>query len=446
MAKPISATVRTYHVGFGDCFLLSIGYARGPEKHVLIDFGSTKLPPGASRTRMADIAQNIAERCGNKLTAVIATHRHQDHISGFSMDKRGKGSGAIIAALDPELVMQPWTEHPELAVDATSGISPAGARAMSAEMLSLAAMQSVSANYVAEAKRNHNYLRGFDKALKDELSFIGEDNIANRAALENLMAMGHAKGRAEYLNAGQTTKLAGMLGVTVDVFGPPTVDQRAAVKRQRSRDPGEYWHLAAHAPVAIEAETGARAAPLFPGHVVARTQNEFPIAARWLIARARRMRGNQMLQIVRQLDSAMNNTSLILLLKIGSKALLFPGDAQGENWGYAIDQAAWMAKLAEVDLYKVGHHGSLNATPKSVWEKFAKKSENPEDEDRLATLMSTLEGKHGHVEDRTEVPRETLVAQLKKHSNLYTTQTPDPDKFWHDTVLDVTHDTVLDVT
>ncbi|AUW57559.1 hypothetical protein C1T17_05045 [Sphingobium sp. SCG-1] len=437
MAKPVSATVRTYQVGFGDCFLLSVLYADQSEKHVLIDFGTTKLPPEAPKTRMSDIAGNIAERCGGKLTAVVATHRHQDHISGFATTVQGRGSGAIIAGLDPDLVIQPWTEHPDLATDATASARADGTKGMAAEIRSLGAMQSVSANYVAEAKRNYRYLRGFDENLKSELSFIGEDNIANVAAVRNLMAMGHAKRRAEYLHAGQTTALAKLLNVKVDVFGPPTVDQRAAIKKQRSRDPGEYWHLAASAPLAIQAETGARAAPLFPDHVQGRIQSEFPVQTRWMISKARRMRGKQMLQIVRMLDKSLNNTSLILLFRIGSKSLLFPGDAQIENWGYALEQEAWMAKLAEVDLYKVGHHGSLNATPKSLWAQFEKKSENAEDPERLATLMSTLEGKHGHAEDRTEVPRETLVEQFRKHSNLHTTQTPDPEKFWHDSVLDV---------
>src|SRR4051812_3917657 len=119
MAKPVSVSIRTYQVGFGDCFLLSIAYDVGLERHVLIDFGSTKLPPGAPKKRMTDIAANIAERSGGKLTALIATHRHQDHISGFATDRKGKGPGGIISELDPDLVIQPWTEDPDLAVDAT---------------------------------------------------------------------------------------------------------------------------------------------------------------------------------------------------------------------------------------------------------------------------------------------------------------------------------------
>jgi len=37
---PKSLTIRTYQVGFGDCFLLSFEYPT-EKKHVLIDFGST---------------------------------------------------------------------------------------------------------------------------------------------------------------------------------------------------------------------------------------------------------------------------------------------------------------------------------------------------------------------------------------------------------------------
>jgi ribonuclease BN (tRNA processing enzyme) len=431
MSDPVSVSVRTYQVGFGDCFLLSIAYADATERHVLIDFGTTKLPPDAPKSRMVDIARNIAERCNGKLTAVIATHRHQDHISGFATDGRGESSGSIIAGLDPSLIIQPWTEHPDLPVDGTTGYAAPEHKGMAGEARALASMQVVAANHVAEARRNHQYMRSVGEGLKEELSFIGEDNISNASAVRNLMEMGHGKGRGEYLHAGEPTELARLLDVEVDVFGPPTVQQRAEVRKQRARDPGEYWHLAASAPAAVQPAAGGRTAQLFPDHMEQRTNGEFPIEARWLISRTRRMRGHQMLRIVRMLDQAMNNTSLILLFRIGSRSLLFPGDAQIENWSYALEQPPWLEKLSGVDLYKVGHHGSLNATPKSLWKSFWKKSEDAAAPDRLRTLMSTLEGKHGHAEDRTEVPRETLVNDLRKQSNLFTTQSLVGD-FWHD--------------
>lgn len=51
---------------------------------------------------MKRVAQDIAVRCAlgasrPKLHAIVATHRHSDHISGFA---RGRsGSGDLIAAL-----------------------------------------------------------------------------------------------------------------------------------------------------------------------------------------------------------------------------------------------------------------------------------------------------------------------------------------------------------
>jgi hypothetical protein len=58
--------------------------------------------------------------------------------------------------------------------------------------------------------------------------------------------------------------------------------------------------------------------------------------------------------------------------------LLFPGDAQIENWAYALSEPTdlhGMKKLlADVDLYKVGNHGSRNATPRTLWDGFKHKS------------------------------------------------------------------------
>ena len=44
MSPPTSLKVYAYNVGFGDCFLLQFGYPDKTKKHVLIDFGSTRLP------------------------------------------------------------------------------------------------------------------------------------------------------------------------------------------------------------------------------------------------------------------------------------------------------------------------------------------------------------------------------------------------------------------
>lgn len=435
--KPLSVWIRTYQVGFGDCFLMSVRYQDKKQKHVLIDFGTTELPEGVKRgPHMARVAEDIKKRTGGKLTAIIATHRHQDHIFGFARTKATRNSGGIIFDLKPDLVCQPWTEHPDIAVDATGALSPqVGTHAMAGLARSLTSMQKVSKAYVQEAKDNASYLNVLGGRLREELKFIGDDNISNRSAVENLMEMGR-NGKAEYLHAGKTTELAKLLGCEVLVLGPPTVEQHAGVKKQRSTHSGEYWHLAAHA-ADVRDLSGREGRPLFTPRP--KPHGSFPAEARWLINRAKRLRGNQMLSIVRMMDKALNNTSLILLFKIGSKSFLFPGDAQWENWEFALSNPAWMKLLAYVDVYKVGHHGSLNATPKKLWEEFAKrmKKDDPRSEQRMKSLMSTMAGKHGHAVDRTEVPRESLVRELKRETEHFTTQELEVTDLYHDTEVDV---------
>ena len=128
-----------------------------------------------------------------------------------------------------------------------------------------------------------------------------------------------------------------------------------------------------------------------------------------------------MLQLVRDLDSVMNNTSVILLFEIGKTKLLFPGDAQIENWSFALNNPDWTKLLADVNVYKVGHHGSLNATPKSLWKLFNNKGSEHK-HGRLETLCSTKAGKHGSVRSGTEVPRSLLVKELEKDSDFATTE------------------------
>jgi hypothetical protein len=64
----------------------------------------------------------------------------------------------------------------------------------------------------------------------------------------------------------------------------------------------------------------------------------------------------------------------------------------------------------------VGHHGSLNATPKTLWNLFARRGD-PAKRRRLTTLVSTRsDSKHGHRDTHTEVPRDTLLAELRRKS------------------------------
>lgn len=431
MAKsPKSVTIRSYNVGFGDCFLLSFQYGAESERHILIDFGSTGLPQDAPGTRMMDIAQDIKARTKGKLHAVVATHRHKDHISGFETKTGGKGTGDVIRSLKPGLVVQPWTEDPDLDPKATG---PKGTK--KARERKLAIVGDNAPKQIAALSHMHGIAqqvlnaRNLPRAVKNELSFLGETNLKNLSAIKNLMTMA----KNSYVFCGKKSGLEQFLpGVKVHVLGPPTVAQTDTITKQRSSDPDEFWQFQAKAISSDEHVTDAGQV-LFPKRVESHG-SRFPINARWLIYHARMTRGEQLLQIVRMLDQQMNNTSVILVFEVGKKRLLFPGDAQIENWQFALSQKKFEPLLKSVNLYKVGHHGSRNATPKSLWKLFRNKNQKKSPA-RLKSLMSTMADKHGHADGKTEVPRKTLVTALKKESDLFTTQDLKRANFFHDTVV-----------
>ncbi len=424
--SPTKLTIRTYQVGFGDCFLLSFQYPK-MEKHVLIDFGSTGVPkPIKLNDRMKAIADDIKKRTNGKLHAVVATHRHKDHISGFETKKGGKGTGDVIRSLKPDLVVQPWTEDPELETKATGPASKNVWAGTPNQKVALSLMQNVAEGVLLETKLTQY----FESTLRNQLSFLGETNISNPSAVRNLMKMANN----DYVYCGKKTKLETVLpGVKIDVLGPPTVKQTETIKTQRTTDPDEFWQFQANAMRLATAGNGAKSI-LFPRFVRSNGPN-FPIGSRWLIFHARSTRGSQLLQIVRMLDQAMNNTSVILMFRIGKTHLLFPGDAQIENWEFALNQKKYQALLSNVKLYKVGHHGSRNATPKSLWKLFKNRSADKRATKRLRSLMSTMEHKHGSETTHTEVPRKTLVSELERESSLFSTQHLRGSDFFHDTEL-----------
>jgi hypothetical protein len=433
----------TYRIGFGDCFLLRFEYG-ADARHVLIDFGKSANASAAIGDQTRDIAAHVKETCGDRLEAIVATHRHGDHVSEFTGD-----TWTTIAGLKPRLVVLPWTEHPKAATDAK--VAPAGTRGKigalsSAHVRSLEAMHEVADAALRElARRSKPEGEGddddlppaeddevlgpwaahdlgpspvgaaFGKRLSAELALVGGMNLKNREAMENLLSTP----AQDFVSFGSKTRLEKLLpGVKVHVLGPPTLAQSSEIRKMREEDRREYWHVMAAAARA-SARSGGR--PLFPG-VRTVSPSRLPLETRWFLKRLDAVRAGELLEIVRILDGVLNNTSVILLFEVlgpKRKKLLFPGDAQIENWSYALAREDVRALLEDVDVYKVGHHGSLNATPKSMWERFTRRG--PEGTGRLKTFMSTRPDKHGHKENGTEVPRRPLVEALEADSDLFRT-------------------------
>ena len=419
---PDKLTLRAYNVGFGDCLLLTFHYLDF-KRRVLIDFGSSSAPKNAGGDYMLKIAQDIREQCRDaagaaKLDAVVVTHRHSDHISGFST--KGDGPGKIIASLKPDIVIQPWTEDPNAAVDAKAAPATTYSGGKPDAKAFVASLRNMQAVAEAVARESQDPYLKLGKKSAEQMHFLGEDNLTNKSAVDNLMQMGR-EARAAYVNCGSVSGLEAVLpGVKVHVLGPPTLEQTDAIRKERSRDPQEFWQFCAYWQFQAGAGAALAGARVFPKAAVY-SQENMPPRTRWFVSRAQKVRASELLQLVRDLDTAMNNTSVILLLDAGGTKLLFPGDAQIENWAYALQQPQFQELLKDVLVYKVGHHGSLNATPKSLWDLFARKREQ-EAPGRLQTVLSTKPGKHGSVQSNTEVPRRTLVAELEKESDFFSTQ------------------------
>lgn len=410
MAQPLPTSVEvvTYDVGFGDCFLLRFHYAAGRPRHVLIDFGSTKK----SNWSLGQVSQEIKKDCSNqadgksKLDVVVATHRHKDHVHGYALSEKGRGTGKIIRELEPSAVILPWTEDPRAQPDALRPTRKYGAAGLGL-VRQLANMQALAG---ALALQGAGHRLAEEKELRRQLRALGENNLGNAEAMRNLREMAP---RTYYAYHGMKLRLARELpGVQIHVLGPPTLEQTKTIEKQRSRDADEFWHLQA-----VTATSAIEAPPIFPAAREVRNL----VQGRWLRRQLRKARGEQLLSIVRSLDHAMNNTSLILLFEVGDKKLLFPGDAQYENWMYALQQDWVTELLGGVDVYKVGHHGSLNATPKSMLNLF-RKTRSKGGPDIMHSLLSTLHGVHGNTDRRTEVPRDKLVKKLNHETQLLTTE------------------------
>jgi hypothetical protein len=71
-----------------------------------------------------------------------------------------------------------------------------------------------------------------------------------------------------------------------------------------------------------------------------------------------------------KVEGAVNGTSLMLMFEVENAYLLFPGDAQWGTWNAAMNNPVWRPLLEKTTFYKIGHHGSHNATPITFVEKI----------------------------------------------------------------------------
>jgi beta-lactamase superfamily II metal-dependent hydrolase len=366
------AVVRMYNVGFGDCFLVVLPTDDGP-KRILFDCGTHPAGSGPRKLSevVSDLVADVTDDGKARIDVVVGTHRHADHVSGFQQKAWRQ--------VEVGEVWMPWTEDPD----------DAEARAIR-ERQSRAAQRLVAALAA----------RGDQQSLAWGLA---ANALTNAKAMETLHAgFSGAPGRRFLPTAsGSATFTTSVLpGVRIHVLGPsrdPQVirdmDPPAGAGYLRmagdndgdgaSREPfDERWSIPVaeydHAHLALEERD--------------RTYLEDVADA-------------DLFGIAVALEKAVNGTSLVLLLELGDAFLLFPGDAQWGTWKAILDDPTRAALVEQTTFWKVGHHGSHNATPKRFVEGLAQKTGG--DAAGLWAMVSTR-----HVEIWPAIPKPELVTAI----------------------------------
>ncbi|MGY3447921.1 beta-lactamase superfamily II metal-dependent hydrolase [Bradyrhizobium sp. USDA 4353] len=393
-ALPVNAAnglrVRMYRVGFGDFFLLSVPTATGLS-HILIDCGVHAKDLGSMRAAVTQMAND----CNNRLALVIMTHRHADHISGF-------GSCAdIFAQIEVARVWMPWFENP----------ANPNAAAFQASLVAMAGDlgRQFRARLAAGPDPEADQLLSMAENITGGLGIA-----ANQRALEVLH--GGFKGTQpahDYYKAGDSPTLPPDLaaaGLTAEILGPPVDDTLIGQMTNKNQQ-----YLAGMTESSDQPERLKPFGNAFRGKREDYGDKAFaPYGFDRMIRMLEGAQPDVLAAQAQDADKTLNNQSLVILFSFGGKTLLFAGDAQWGNWenflyggaygtpGHTQLTARAQDILGKIDFYKVGHHGSANATPKDAVKAM-----------RIGCVGMCSTQEHAY----NEVPREPLLDALRQRMN-----------------------------
>lgn len=342
--------IRMYRVGFGDCFLLSIpNYGRqnfDTYNHILVDCGVHSQGDIGTIQKAVD---NISEVTDKKLVAIIATHAHQDHISGF-----GKFADMFSKFKIGEIWL-PWTW------DETNEVARK--------------MQRLQAT-LTEQLIHHVEALGID-ANQNTWSIL--DNLSlsnNKHAIDSLKSgFGDSKVKVRYLKAGNILEPddISIPGLIVRVLGPPDSEEFLA----QMNPPSDQRYLRI-----VENETKpANPIELFAKRWRVNSESINVRLGKEDEERLQNLAKYPIDDLAFALDQARNNESLVTLFSFRNKYLLFAGDAQYGNWRWWLEKHDSADILSKINFFKVAHHGSHNATPKAALEGMA--------DGKFAAMIST---------------------------------------------------------
>jgi beta-lactamase superfamily II metal-dependent hydrolase len=401
--------VRMYRVGFGDFFLLTVPGNDGPA-HILIDCGVHAANIGS----INECVQDLKKATGNRLALVILTHFHADHMSGFASNYDDFANFDHVGAVWITNRLNPHNE----------GTSKFMAQLTSVAhqlQLGLAARSDPDAE---EAKRKVFNATGV------ELGAAGSGGGSNAKALKLLQEGFKSKPPVSYYQGGDTPKLPPELEgrITAEILAPSPMDSGGEFAASDNRKE-QYLAAAGDDGVphagrlpsfekpwpATRADYPLNAFDEFDSGLVESGGKRKSDGAAAMEAILARMQPDVLAATADKLDGTLNNQSLVVLFTCKGKKLLFVGDAQWGNWSYWLYGKAVAGAdpgitsrardiLSTIDFYKVGHHGSTNATPIPAVGALGA---------HCASMCSTATGAYGNPKKKTEVPRTALIDALE---------------------------------
>src|SRR5262249_35208279 len=275
---------------------------------------------------LEQIVDNIATVTDKKLAVVIATHAHQDHISGFDTAKFGK--------FEIGEVWMPWTEDPN---DPQALKLKKKQFALAVQLQEHFAAQTVGA-------RPSKSLAAANAAVANL--------VANKTALQALHSGFGVSTQVRFFKAGDRLQnVTNVPGLSVKFLGPPT-DEKFLAKM----DPP-----VGHSYLRLNGDRVARANQLQPFANKWDVRPSDPEMKHLHLSDPEKKRlqhelaNDSLDSLAFALDNAMNNTSLVTLFAFRGQTLLFPGDAQYGNWQAWLDQDGSADILSSIKFLKVAH-------------------------------------------------------------------------------------------
>lgn len=387
-----TVTIRHYCQGIGDCHLLRFRRDGDRDFFLMIDCGVHSSVSNGSAT-MAKVVADVAS-VTKHIDVLVLTHEHWDHLSAFVT------AAEQFKSITVGDVWLAWTENPR---------DPQAQQVDKYKREALQALQLASNRL--NQPRFFGQLAAIGQGLQHMLGFyFGATGDKVRDARDAAVALKTGKVIYHEPGAGPLS-LPGVNGVNVYVLGPPRDQKLLGVMQRASEMYGldsarasrmaralmlgigagsdvgaedEDWdspfdpeigedlqealNRAKSPPVETESSAVALLRDRYLGSDPTRIEATLldrtwrRIDADWLSASA---------DLAMQLDQRTNNTSLVLAFEFAESkhVLLFAADAQVGNW-LSWQDLKWGEKgettgpdlLKRTVYYKVGHHGSHNAT------------------------------------------------------------------------------------